>query len=183
MCSYAAAGLAIAVIGLAASGYGMYEQREATKVENKSRAISAENARESFRQGASSVNLRLQQEQQAAAEAKFENAKRAAEARGTARVASGAAGVAGLSVDNLLADFYRQEATYRSVTDENLAFSQEQAGRELKGLQATSRDREASFRPEPLPDYLAGSLRIGAQGGSAVNDYMALTDPQWKKRS
>lgn len=177
MCGYAAAGLAIAIIGLAATGYSMNEQREAVKAENKSRAISAENARESFRQGASTVNLRLQQEQQAATDAKLENAKRAAEARGTARVASGAAGVAGLSVDNLLADFYRQEATYRAVTDENLAYSAEQTGRELKGLQATSRDREASFRPEPLPDYLAQGLQIGGQAVGAYRDYRKSTNP------
>lgn len=171
MCSYAAAGLVIAVVGLAASAYSMDQQAGAVRSENRARQQSADNAIEATRQGYSATNARLVQEQDAATAAKFENAKRAAEAKATARVSSGEAGVAGLSVDALYADFDRQEAMYRLVTDTNLQYTQEQTQRDLKGLQATGNDRASSFRPEPVPDYLAAGVRLSEKGYDAYGRY------------
>lgn len=175
--------VAIAAVGLlltaATTVYTVDAQNKSVKAENKAREISAESARQSFRDQASNTNLRVQQEQEAAVNAKIENAKRAAEAVGTARAASGQAGVAGLSVDNLLADFYSQEANFRVVTDSNLASSIEQSQRELKGLEAQSKSRENSLRPEPIPGYLGAGLRIGAESVKTYDTYKKQTDPSY----
>lgn len=179
MCGPAAIPVITLIISAAATAYTVDSQNKNVKAENKSREVSAESARESFRQQASDTNLRLQQEQEAAVNAKIENTKRAAEARGTARASAGQSGVAGLSVDNLLVDFYRQEAGFRFVTDTNLSNAVEQSQRQLTGAQATSRSRENSLRPEPLPGYLGAGLRIGGQSVTAYDDYMTITDPSW----
>jgi hypothetical protein len=181
MCYAAAIPIVTLIISAAATAYSVDAQNKQVGAENKSRSIAAESARESFRNQASDTNLRLQQEQEAAVNAKIENSKRAAEARGTARAAAGQSGVAGLSVDNLLADFYRQEAGFRFVTDSNLSAATEQSQRELKGLRATSQSRENSLRPEALPGYLGAGLRIAGQGVQAYDQYQTYSNPSYKK--
>lgn len=180
MCYVAAIPIITLVISAAATAYSVDAQNKSVKAENKVREIGAESARQSFRDQASDMNLRVQQEQEAAVNAKMENAKRAAEARGTARAASGQAGVAGLSVDALMADFYRQEGTYRAVTDSNLSASIEQSQRELKGLRSTAQSREASLRPEAVPGYLGAGLRIAGQGVQAYDTHKRQSDPNYK---
>lgn len=180
MCYVAAIPLITLALSAAATAYTVDSQNTAVKAENKSREIGAESARESFRQQASTANLAVQQQQEAATNAKIENAKRAAEARGTARASSGEAGIAGLSVDNLLVDFYRQEGTYRAVTDSNLSASIEQSQREMKGLQSTAKSRENDLRPEALPGYLGAGLRIAGQGVKAYDTYKRGSDPNYK---
>ena len=85
-----------------------------------------------------------------------------------------------MSVDNLLADFYRQEAGFRFVTDSNLAMVTEQSQRELKGLRANAMSRENSLRPEAVPGYLGAGLRIGGQAVGAYDQYKTNSDPSWK---
>lgn len=175
MCSYAAAGLAIAVIGLAATGYQMNEQSQNVRASNRAGAQMAaaqtESANQSARDAYSATGIRMQQEAAAAEATKFESNKRGAQARATAKVASGEAGVAGLSVDALMADFNRQEATYRFTTDTNLAFSEEQSRRDMEGIRSGAANRGTTFRPEPVPSYLADGIRLSGQGFAAVDQY------------
>ena len=183
MCYVAAIPLITLALSAAATYYQVDSQNKNVKAENNAREISAESARESFRQQASNVNLGVQQEQERATNAKIQNAMRAAEATATARTSSGQAGVAGLSVDNLMADFYRQEATYRTVTDSNLASFTEQSQRELQGLQAQAKSRENSLRPAPVPGYYGAALRIGGEGVQAYDQYKRNSDPSYAPRS
>jgi hypothetical protein len=180
MCYAAAIPVVTLLISAAATTYTVYDQNQAVKAENKAREIGAESAAQSGRNQFSDVNRRLQQEQEAALNRKVENAKRAAEARATARTSSGQAGVSGLSVDSLLADFYHQEASYRFATDTNLGYFQEQTRRDLEGIRAGTESRVNSLRPEPVPGYLGAGLRIGARSVQAFDEYKTNTDPNWK---
>ncbi len=182
MCYVAAIPLITLALSAAATAYTVDSSNKAVKAENKGREISAESARESFRQQSSQVNLGIQQEQEKATNAKIQNAMRAAEARSTARTASGQAGVAGMSVDNLMADFYRQEGTFRAVTDSNLASTVEQSQRELQGLKSQSMSRENSLRPAPVPGYLGAGLRIAGDGVQAYDSYKRNSDPNYAPR-
>jgi hypothetical protein len=182
MCYVAAVPVITLLLTAATTAYTIDQQNKNVKAQNKAMDIAEESAKESFRQQASTVNLRLQQEQEAATNAKIENAKRAAEARGTARASAGQAGVAGFSVDNLLADFYRQEAQYRSVTDTNLGYVQEQSRRDMAGLKAGTQSQINRLVREPIPGYLGAGLRIGAAGVGAYDDYKTNSDPNWKRR-
>jgi hypothetical protein len=179
MCYVAAVPIITLLLTAASTAYTVDQQNKSVSAQNKATDIAQESARESFRQQASTTNLRLQQEQEAATNAKIENAKRAAEARGTARASAGQAGVSGMSVDNLFADFYRQEAQYRFVTDSNLAAVQEQTARDLQGLKAGTQSRINSLRKEAMPGYLGAGLRIGDASVGAYDKYKRNSDPSY----
>ncbi|MFR0657054.1 hypothetical protein SB719_21145, partial [Pantoea sp. SIMBA_079] len=58
------------------------------------------------------TQLRMQQEQKAASQELQKSQTEAAQARATAETAAGEAGVSGLSVDSLIADYYNQEGQF-----------------------------------------------------------------------
>ncbi len=76
--------------------------------------------RQRYLQEVSSMRVQQGQEQVAAAQRINESAKKAREARATARVSAGEAGGAGLSVDALINDLTREEAEYSFATQQQV---------------------------------------------------------------
>jgi multidrug efflux pump subunit AcrA (membrane-fusion protein) len=104
----------------------------------------------------------------------------AARARSTARTTSGEAGVAGLSVDTLLMDFDRQEASYRDSVLHNREWQLEQGEYNKTALGHQAAGRIASMQPivpQPvqMPSFLASALQIGGHGLDAVSGYQSAT--------
>ena len=99
-------------MGAAQAGMTVIGQQQAakTQAEVQRRASAAE--RQRYLHEVSSMRIQQGQEQVAAAQRLSESARKATEARATARVSAGEAGVAGLSVDALINDLTRQEAEY-----------------------------------------------------------------------
>ncbi len=123
-------------------------------------------ANESYLQQAQQINLGQQQEAEKAAQEIQSAQREAAQARARTRVAAGEAGVAGLSVESLFADFYRQEAVYRESIRRNREFSKQQAKENIRGLRGEAQGRIASIKPyipEPIvrPNFLGMALEIG----------------------
>lgn len=99
------------------------------------------------------LNLRLLQEQEAAAERARQAALSGQQGRGEIR----ATGRMGLTVDNLIADYYRQQAVFDYATERNLAFAQTQTQMEKMGVAARRGSRIASQQPyleQPILDPL-----------------------------
>jgi hypothetical protein len=99
------------------------------------------------------LNLRLVQEQEAAAERARQAALAGQQGRGEVR----ATGRLGMTVDNLIADYYRQQAVFDYVTERNLAFAQTQTQMEKTGAAARRGSRIASQQPyleQPILDPL-----------------------------
>jgi hypothetical protein len=122
-------------------------------------------ANESFLQQSQQLHLRDQQEDESASQDIQKVQIEAAKARATARVAAGEAGVSGLSVDSLLADFYRQEDVFRESVRRNRQLGRLQTKEDIKGLRAQAQGRVASVRPytpEPIvrPNFLGTGLQI-----------------------
>lgn len=137
-------------------------------------------AQEAYLQQAHQVNLRQQQEEEKASQETQSAQIEAMQARARVRVASGEAGVSGLSVDNLIADFYRQEDVYKQGIQRNVDFSRQQSQEDIKGLRAQAEGRYQAIQPylpEPIarPSFLGTALQIGAnaalQTSSAVSQY------------
>lgn len=133
----------------------------------------AELANRAFIQQSEQINRRTQQEQVAASEEIQQVQIERLDAQGRAEAAAAAAGVQGLSVQNLLNNFQRQEARYRSAVQQNLAFAQENAEAEKKGLRAQAEGRIASipaYAPEPVarPSFFGTALGIG---GRVLDNY------------
>lgn len=122
----------------------------------------------------SQLNLRLMQEQEAAAQKARQAALQGAQARGEVV----ATGRMGLSVDNLIADYYRQQAAFDYATERNLAFTTAQVQQQKVGAAAQRGSRIASQQPyleqpvlnpiEPIYQAAPSATPYILQGASAV---------------
>lgn len=162
-----AAGSIVGYMGQAqqASAQAAYQQQ---LVVSRNEQIAENNrlANESYLQQASQLRLRQQQEDEKASQDIQQTQKEAAQARARARVATGEAGVSGLSVDGLLSDFYRQEDVFRESVRRNREIGSLQTTEDIKGFRAQAEGRIASIRPyipEPVvrPNFLGTALEIG----------------------
>ena len=99
----------------------------------------------------SQLNLRLMQEQEAAAQKARQSALQGAQARGEIR----STGRLGATVDNLIADYYRQQAAFDYASERNLAFTTAQVQQQKMGAAAQRGSRIASQQPylqQPIID-------------------------------
>lgn len=92
---------------------------------------------------------------------------------------------AGLTLENLMGDYYNQEARYRSISNQNLAFTSTQISREQDKLTAQARGRINDARPyqaapidtpvapqlEPGPSFLGTALSTGSSLLGTFNNY------------
>jgi hypothetical protein len=104
------------------------------------------------------LNARMMQEQEAAAQRTMESGAQALRARGEV-VATGRLGA---SIDNLVADYYRQQATFDFATSRNLAFTGTQIQEQKRAAAATRGSRLAAEQPyleQPVLDPMAPELR------------------------
>lgn len=108
------------------------------------------------------LDLRFMQEEEAAAQQKAKAAKDIAQERATIR----ASGRTGNTVDNLLADYYRQQASFDYATNRNLAFTGMSIREQKRGAQAQYAARVAAEQPyirQPYVDPIKGqALAPGA---------------------
>jgi len=130
---------------------------------NKQQAMQARN------QKTQQENLRIQQEREAANQKMAQQSREADQARARARVSAAESGVSGNSVDQLLADFTRQEGEYMSALNTNFENSQQQSEVRREMYKNEQEARITNAQPDPInePNLLAGALRIGSSGYSA----------------
>lgn len=195
MCEPATISLALGGLAIATSAatgivsyIGQSQQAEA-QMEYQTQLMQARNqeifenaqlAQESYLQQAHQLNLRQQHEDERTSQDIQQTRLEAAQARAMTRVAAGESGVAGLSVDNLLRDFYRQEDVFNESVRRNREFSRLQTQEDMKGLRAQAQGRIAAIRPylpEPVirPNLLGSALQIvtdvGARGSNLADQY------------
>ena len=158
--------IASAVIGYAQSNRAANAQErfQNRQFENASRSANA-----NFLAQAAQQNLRIQQEEESVQqEAQFTEVERS-RATSSAQVAAGAAGVSGLSVDALLADFDRSAAMQTSVGQRNLSLFRRQSAEELRGIRIQAENRVTSYLPQPV--QRPSTIGLLAQVGGAAYGY------------
>lgn len=109
------------------------------------------------------IDLRFMQEEEAAAQSKAKAAREIAQEQATVR----ASGRTGNTVDNLIADYYRQQAAFDYATNRNLAFTGMNTQDQKRGAQATYAARMASEQPyikQPYVDPIKGSALAPGSG-------------------
>ena len=161
--------IAVAIgLGVAQGGMQIAGQRQMAKAQEQAQANASKAERQRYLQEVSSMRVQQGQEQVAAAQRINESAKKAREARATARVSAGEAGVAGLSVDALINDLTREEAEYNFATQQQLQMND--VGRQMQlqnaGLGFTNNMLRIN-RPIEQPNYLGAALS-GAQTGMST---------------
>ena len=135
-----------------ASSQRNFEQLKAGQQEELMRinSLMADNA---YANDIATLNARLMQEQAAASQEQQKGAIAGTKARGEI-IASGRLGN---TVDNLVADFYRQQAQFDYATSQNLAFTGQQVQLQKRGVAAERGSRIASQQPyikQPVLDPL-----------------------------
>ena len=157
-------------MGVASAGAQMYGQRQQAKTQAKVQKNASAAERERYLREVSSMRVQQGQEEVAAAQRVNESARKAREARATARVSAGEAGVAGLSVDALINDLTREEANYNFATQQQLQMSGVNRTLQLgdAGLGFTNNMLRIN-KPIEQPDYLGAAIS-GAQTGLSTYD-------------
>ena len=170
-----------------------FEQMRANQQEELMRInrLMADNA---YANDIATLNSRLMQEQAAASQEQQKGAIAGTKARGEV-IASGRLGN---TVDNLVADFYRQQAQFDYATSQNLAFTGTQIQLQKQGVAAERGSRIASQQPyiqqpvldplEPLyqkapsmtPFLLQGAGAVLGGVSTGISTYKDLPD-SWKQ--
>jgi multidrug efflux pump subunit AcrA (membrane-fusion protein) len=155
---------------MASMGAQIQGQRQMAKTQAKVQANASAAERQRYLQEVSSMRVQQGQEQVAAAQRVNESARKAREARATARVSAGEAGVAGLSVDALINDLTKQEAEFNFATQQQLQMNDVGRSMQLEnaGLSFTNNMLRIN-KPIEQPDYLGAALS-GAQTGLSTYD-------------
>ena len=163
-----AVGMAVAQTGMSIHG-----QRQQAKTQAKVQKNASAAERQRYLHEVSSMRIQQGQEQVAAAQRIQESTRKAREARATARVSAGEAGVAGLSVDALINDLTREEANYSFATNQQLQMNDVNRNLQLRdaGLGFTNNMLRIN-KPIEKPNYLGAALD-GAQTG--MSTYSTLT--------
>jgi len=135
-----------------ASSARNFEQIKANQQEEMMR-MNRMMADNSYSDEIAQLNLRLMQESAATSQQQQQSAVAGAKARGEVL----ASGRLGNTVDNLTADFYRQQAQYDYYSSQNLAFTGQQVQLEKRGAAAQRGSRIASqqaYIKQPVLDPL-----------------------------
>jgi hypothetical protein len=175
MCSPAAIPIATAILGAGSAGLQYAGQRRQAKqqAQFQQRAADAERQRSLMEQ--SSIRIRQAQEQEATAREIGEVSKKAREAMATATVSAGESGVAGLSVDALLDDYTRQEATYRMGVTRQQEMKDLQTGLALTDAGFRSQNRLIDInRPINRQSFLTGAMNVASSGLSGLRTGLEL---------
>ena len=155
-------------LGAASAGSQVMGQRQMAKTQAKVQKNASAAERQRYLQEVSSMRVQQGQEEVAAAQRVNASARKAREARATARVSAGEAGVAGLSVDALINDLTREEAEYNFATQQQLQMNDVGRSMQLEnaGLGFTNNMLRIN-RPIEKPDYLGAAIS-GAQTGMST---------------
>jgi hypothetical protein len=165
MCNPVAIGLGIAQAGTTVIGQRQQAKAQAQVQRN---ASIAEQQRHLTEMSAS--RLRERQEKVAAAQRIQQSTTKAREARATARVSAGEAGVAGLSVDALINDLTRKEGEFNFSVQQQMQFAN--MNRTLGFEDSANRSRMNLLsinKPIAQPNYLGAALSGASTGLSAYS--------------
>jgi hypothetical protein len=165
----------IAVASLAvtaASGVANYmaQSAQADAQEDYNRQLQ-ENAKQAYLNDIEALRLQQDQDEGSAQDEIVKNQIAAREARARAKTAAGEAGVSGLSVDALLADYDRQEANFTDSVLANLGSRTQQRKAEENAAVTRYQSRYNSASPVSRPSMLNTGLNIAGQGLGIAQDY------------
>jgi len=144
----------------------MFEQQKADQ-QASVMELNAQLAGTAYGNDLRQLDVRLMQEEEAAAQQKIKASREMAQARAEVR----ASGRTGNTVDNLIADYYRQQAAFDYATNRNLAFAGVNTQDQKRGAQSTYAGRLASQQPyikQPYVDAIKGQAYAPGPGVAPI---------------
>lgn len=173
--SATAAMAGMTAVSTAVSAMGAVMQYQQAKVQadmqqqqfNQNKLLASRSMLEQARQ----LSLRQEQERAAALDKKRMSNIEAAQLQGRIVASAGEAGVAGMSISNLLADVERTRLNNEGTINRNLEAINQQADVERKALLTQAEGRIASVQQGVRPSLLATGLQIGGIALDGYRDY------------
>lgn len=171
--------LAIASFVATAGSAVMQYQAQSAQAEAQNRAVEANAlaARRAAFDNYGALNERAVQEGRTFVSERFEATRAEARATATAAAAAGEAGVSGLSVDRLLADYYGITGRNANSAETQLEFTLQQLAREATGVQSSAENRINAMPRAQAPSVLGTGLQIIGAGVGAYTSYQRMIDP------
>ncbi|MRN79455.1 hypothetical protein [Brucella sp. 10RB9210] len=124
------------------------------------------------------TQLRMQQDQKAASQELQKSQTEAAQARASAETAAGEAGVTGLSVDSLIADYYNQEGQFERTLDNNLQMQQDALRADMTGTKHQTAGRINSVSQGQKPSFGATAVKIATGAANSYGTYLQYKNVQ-----
>lgn len=158
-------------IAVASTATSIYSQQQAASAQAKVQKRASAAERERLLQQMSAERIQQSFDNEERSKEMQKASKKAREARATAVVSAGEAGVSGLSVQALLDDYSRQEGAYRYGLQRQ--GEQQDIGRELRlkdGQMQSYNNLLSINKPIAQTDYL-GSALDGAKTGMSVYSF------------
>lgn len=166
--SIAMAGLSFATTAGSAV-LGHQAQTEAANEQNRMFEANRQNALRAHADKETALNRRIGQEQEAAAQDKFDASLKARQARATNVVAAGEAGVSGLSLEGLLNDISNANSRFGARVDKNVEWTGQQLEEEKRATGFQTLDRINSVKTAKGPSFMALGLQIAGAGLDAAS--------------
>ena len=172
-----------AAIALASAATSVVGQKQQADAQEKQQKMAAQQERQRYLEEVTSLRQQQTQEQVAKSQRMQEAELKGKEAKAQAVVAAGEAGVAGLSVEALVANISRKQATYAFSEQKQAEMMSASRTMEIQSSGAGyQRNLFTINRPIPQPNYLNAALE-GAQTGMSVysaGQQAGLTTPKAK---
>ncbi|KQV84348.1 hypothetical protein ASC90_02165 [Rhizobium sp. Root1220] len=158
-------------VGAAKEVAGYQAEKSAANDQNQLYRENAARANQNARDQQFQTQQRMLQEQEKGAAEKIDTMREAREAKATATVGAGEAGVSGLSVDALLAEFDGRAAAANDRVDQNTDWTMNQLNNEMKGIRSNAEDRINSVQRSATPSFFNTGLKIAGVGLDSYNDF------------
>lgn len=164
-----------------AKGVAEYSEKSAQEARQQDRfnrnRIAATQARDLKVQ---SLNQRMIQEAEAAADQKQLTAIQAMELSSRAKVAAGEAGLSGSSVDMVINDYEARKLRGIQTINTNVANAEKQLELQKLGASAEAENRINAIRQGQQPSFLAAAVGTAANAYGAYKQYSVAETPQYQ---
>lgn len=157
----------IMALQIASAAGSVIAQQQAADAQSDANMRQYQNTMRSYAANVNQTNLMAEQERENAMQRMEENNMKARASMSTARVASGEAGVSGLSVDALLGDLSGKQSRYNTSTMTNLSRANSAIELKRENVYADAASVINGLKTPAAPDYLGAALKIG----TSVYDY------------
>ncbi len=154
-------------LSIASAVGGVVSQQQAANAQEAANRRQYENQMQAYTANINQTNLMASQEREASMQKLEENNMRARAAQSTATVASGEAGISGLSVDALLGDQSFKQNRFNSSVMTNLDRANSAIQNQRDNVYANAASAINGLQTPAMPDYFGAALKIGG----AYNDY------------
>lgn len=181
MCEPVTIAAGLMAVTSAAGQYQSFKAAEAqAEYQNDYYEQNKQQANAALAQQYNDIGIRQQQEQVAARQQKEEIGRQARADMATARVAAGAAGVSGLSVERGLRDISGAASRNYSNIDQNLDWTMGQLERQKKSVQTGTASRISSVQKGQQPSKMALGIGLAntAASGYMQHDSLAPKSPK-----